>query len=639
MRKYHIALLLSLLLLPYYVSAESLPQVSITITDEAMTGQSNPLALFRFGAGVWRVPGAFEWMEPQIWQANQKAGTYRLALAWEILAPSKNLEDLKKRLKNYPLNAFAQKVSARGGTLIICIDAMPRWLAANDSARMMSDGPAWAKSPPHDYARWSQVVSAIVEHFNGNLHLSPYYEIWNEPDWAWQGNMADFFNLYRVSAIGALTADPKAKVGGPAVSDWSATGTANNKSPDKTFLQQLFQYASQTPLIPFKRARLPMDMVSWHAYTRDPAHYYALVVPAIRQWLQDAGYPASTHLVIDEWNVYPEPPYPEGDLNGNHVGAALVASTLLSMWEAGLDHQSFQLIADPGTDGYTGGVFTTFAVPRTNWSSFQLLSMINGKPMVTKSSAPWTRSATFRDGNTWYVLVSNFVPTDQMMLQALLEPVNVKNPRLATTLRQLGQQQLVGFFMKGGAVPSSLAPHEQNFILNIRKQYQDLLAQKKQWRNGIDVSLRLPKLPFETRVTRYLIDAEHTASSERLANTRAMLEKKIKIIAQQMDKYLATEKVETELATSFRQEIREQLRVDQTVANASPAQADAVRRVYGQVRSDYGNMLKQALEENHSALYQDTLSISGLDTIKITAQPYSVQLLVLKVSAPQKSKR
>lgn len=622
-----------LLLMPLAcTSAEPPPQVQVTVSSEAIAGQSQAPSVFRFGGGIWRVPAAFAWMEPQIWQANPQAGTYRLALAWEVIAPAKSLDDLKNRLKNYPLNAFAQDLVKRGGTLVISIDAMPQWLAANPSQKMMRDGPSWAKSPPRDYDTWSQVVRVIVNHFNNDLKLDPYYEIWNEPDWAWNGNTEQFLRLYQASAIGALSADAKAKVGGPAVSDWSAMGTANDKHADKTFLQQLFVYANQTPLPQFQRQRLPLDIVSWHAYGRDPSSYYRLAVPAIRQWLKDAGYPGNTALLIDEWNVFPEPPYPEGDLNNNHVGAALAGATLLSMWEAGLDHHAFQLLADPGTAGYTGGVFTTYAAPRGSWNSFQLASMLRGIPLTSKSSDPWVQTASFRDGDTLYVYITSFAPVDSMLLKAVSTPAIIEKPRMVAALRRFDQPTLVKFLTTDSAIDRGVTAEERDFLLSMRREFKILRDKRQAWSNGVDLSVGLPKMRFEAQATRYLVDASHSITPATLQRSRTALEGRIKGFAQDLDQSLRATSLPGFIARSFRQEVQEKMRMDQALSQANPAQTEVLNRLYAQAQSSYSKLLQAAIPESDRKPYQESVSIPASGEIRLHVEPYSVQLLVLKIA-------
>lgn len=608
----------------------AVPQIKVTVGNELIAGQQQVPAVFRFGGGIWHVPGAFEWIAPRIWEANAKAGTYRLALAWEILAPSKNLNDLKERLRRYPLNDFARQIAQRGGTIVICIDAMPQWLAADPNQRMMADGPAWAKSPPRDYELWSRVVQAIVEHFNGTLALTPYYEIWNEPDWAWRGSMDQFLNLYRASVSGALAADPKVKVGGPAVSDWSAMGTLNEKSRDKTFLQQFFTYASQTPLPQFQRKRLPVDMVSWHAYGRDPAGYHTLVVPAIRRWLQDAGYAANTPLVIDEWNVFPEPPYPEGDLNANHVGAALVGSTLLSMWEAGLDHQAFQLVADPGTPSYTGGVFTTYSAPRASWNSFQLLSKVNGQPLKVQSSDPWLRAAAFREGDTVYLIVSSFVPVESILLKSISERYIVEKPALVAALRRIDQRQLVTFFVKNGGLPGGLSREETDFLISLREEYRSQLNKKANWANGTEISVTLPQAKYQPRAIRYIVDAHHSITPDIVSRSRSALEGKIGGLARQLEQWLRTPEISPQMAMAVSQEIQGKMRIDQALERATPAQAESLKRIHQQTRSEYGKLLQQSIPEGESKPYQEEIVIPAQGGLTLKVEPYSVQLLILK---------
>ena len=98
-------------------------------------------AVLGIGGGVWRIPRVQEEIAPILLDAP-RLGVIRAALAWEVLAPSTDLKDLDRRLDRYRLNEFLVDASRRGATIIVSLDAMPRWLAADKSDRLLADGPA-----------------------------------------------------------------------------------------------------------------------------------------------------------------------------------------------------------------------------------------------------------------------------------------------------------------------------------------------------------------------------------------------------------------------------------------------------------------------------------------------------------------
>ena len=146
--------------------------------------------------------------------------------------------------------------------------------------------------------------------------------------------------------------------------------------------------------------------MTWHGFYRDPTTHYRLVVPLVRRRLAEAGLPV-VPLFVDEWNIAATPPYPEGDLNGGPVGAAFVAASLIAMGEAGLDGQTFQMVVDPGGEGYSGGTFTPSGVPRPNFETFRLFSRLAGTRCSATSGHDHVRVAAFDDGKTLRVLVSS----------------------------------------------------------------------------------------------------------------------------------------------------------------------------------------------------------------------------------------
>jgi hypothetical protein len=145
------------------------------------------------------------------------------------------------------------------------------------------------KVHPSDYAEWEELIYRMVRRYNiekGNG--IEYWEVFNEPDIGESGGCPgrftpeDYCTYYEHTVRAIRRADPKAKVGGPAL--------AYHKSP---LLPALLDLCS--------KKGVPIDFVSWHYYTDDPQ----VIVKSIH-YVQDllAKHPKlRCRTVFDEWNI------------------------------------------------------------------------------------------------------------------------------------------------------------------------------------------------------------------------------------------------------------------------------------------------------------------------------------------------
>lgn len=109
----------------------------------------------------------------------------------------------------------------------------------------------WAY-PPKDYAKWTALVRALVEHCVGRYQKENVetwlWELWNEPDINyWRGTPDQFYDLYEVTVEAVKTALPTAQVGGPATTGGSGGAT---------FLRGFLRACADR--------QIPLDFVSFH---------------------------------------------------------------------------------------------------------------------------------------------------------------------------------------------------------------------------------------------------------------------------------------------------------------------------------------------------------------------------------------
>ena len=110
--------------------------------------------------------------------------------------------------------------------------------------------------PPRDYAKWGDLVRALVEHGvarYGAAHVRGWlWELWNEPDiFYWRGTPEEFYALYDVTAAAVKAALPDAAVGGPATTGDLGPGRKGNE-----FLRGFLAHCAKTSA--------PLDFVAFH---------------------------------------------------------------------------------------------------------------------------------------------------------------------------------------------------------------------------------------------------------------------------------------------------------------------------------------------------------------------------------------
>ncbi|HET9577000.1 MAG TPA: hypothetical protein VFP44_04185 [Usitatibacter sp.] len=514
------------------VAPANAQSVNINV-DASTTVAAQPPRSFGFSGNLWSISPAFSVAAGSRVLNMPSEGITRVSLGDTLLQQATSLDDLRQRLSQFSLNDFLRSYAGRGGRVLLILDGTPQWLSSNQDASIVTgpNQPRFRMSPPSDYVGWSEVVRAIVLHFNGKLGLNAYYEAWNEPSYYYYGTTAQFMKQYYYSVVGARRADARALVGGPGISEFIGAGTAlpvdhagevslTTLSLQQRFLfKQFLEQAAATPVPELALPRLPVDFFSWHAFHFDPARYYGTVVPYVRNALVQAGYPQSTPMLATEWNIEPAPPYTEGDINANQVDAAYAAASLIAMNEAGVDGQSFQMYMDP-VDGYYGGMFTMSGIARANFHAFSLFAGLHGRQVSVKTGDPWVKATAFVDTGKVYVLVASYVPTRKMITASESLVDFLANKDLA---QQIVNANLVDALM-GGTLPepyaSAVAAAQQATQTRI-----DAAVALANQRTQTTINLSLAGLTAFTpaHVTRYLIDSTHGNVFPDLATANSLL--------------------------------------------------------------------------------------------------------------------
>ena len=182
--------------------------------------------------------------------------------------------------------------------------------------------------------------------------------------------LAGYVDLYGASVTGGRRADVKARFAGPALSDWLSPTTGSG-----LFLPAFLAEAG--------RRGLPVDAITCTHSIASRSLLRPRRAPHPPMGL-GRGDDRAVPLIVDEWNIAATPPYPEGDLNASEAGAAFVAASLIAINRHGLGPQAFQMIADPGQPGYSGGAFTVAGLPRPSLPVFESAGRCRAGPSPSR---------------------------------------------------------------------------------------------------------------------------------------------------------------------------------------------------------------------------------------------------------------
>jgi xylan 1,4-beta-xylosidase len=197
---------------------------------------------------------------------------------------------------------------------------------------------------PSSYAEWDELVYQLVKHCSEKRYGIEYWEIGNEVDLGEPGGCPylfspdDFLVYYKHTSDAVLRADPKAKVGGPALSNTS------NPIGDA-----LIAYCAS--------GKAPLDFISYHIYNNSPAFFRDII-----RYVRDdklGKYPSlkNTEAMITEWNMAIFNP----NLNPYFQPAFILEITRI-FEEEGLSSAAYYEICDAFVDP---AEFSAFLSPRS----------------------------------------------------------------------------------------------------------------------------------------------------------------------------------------------------------------------------------------------------------------------------------
>jgi len=267
-------------------------------------------------------------------------GVYRMQYnLWQIHEAAKDKDAQNKLLSNY--ESIMQKVTEAGGIVILDIFGTPAGLG-----KVLDK-----KSVPVDLRAFKELAKTYIRTLSCEKKYNIWYELWTAPDLDdfFLGRQQEYLNMYRMiaEAVKELEAETKMYIplGGPSSSLWFRCIDENVFIvPERSLIYDLIRLCAHY--------RLPLDFVSWHAYSTDPkiesenTVYKKTTVALIRAWLSYFNLNPNIPLIVDEWNYDTDTNIlPERDAKA-FILASYIPARIKNMYEAGLDHQVYFSLED-----------------------------------------------------------------------------------------------------------------------------------------------------------------------------------------------------------------------------------------------------------------------------------------------------
>lgn len=257
-------------------------------------------------------------------------------------------------------------------------------------------------TPPRDYGRWADLVTAFVRHCIDRYGLAEvrqwYFEVWNEPNLGgifWTGGMEKYLELYAVTARAVRAVDDRLRVGGPATSNFTTDG-------DAPWFREFSEYCS--------RNELPVDFFSCHPYPNTwsidtegnqlTGYRDRSAARDDLSWLarfRDASCAPEAEIHLTEWNSSPSPRDLVHDtcfmvpfVIESYVSATGLADSL-GYWAFTDLFEENGLGDGPFHGGF--GLLNVHGIPKPAFHAFEMLSRLGDEELARGDGWIATRDA------------------------------------------------------------------------------------------------------------------------------------------------------------------------------------------------------------------------------------------------------
>jgi hypothetical protein len=348
------------------------------------------------------------------WQADLSfRNFYRIQYnLWEIQRFANDPDSRHKLVSNY--EETIKKISDSGGTVVLNLFGTP------DGLGTVLD----KNSAPHNLKIYKELIKNTIRKLSCEKKYNIWYEVWNAPDIGdfFIGGRSEYFNLYRIvgEAVKELRQETKINIplGGPSVSAWFRNIEPNNiLTPERSLIYELIKYCYSY--------RLPLDFISWHAYSSDPTEekqdtiYNKPFVGLIREWLTYFKFNSNIPLLVDEWSFDGSANIlPERDKNA-HISASYIPGRLKNMYEAGVDYQTYFCLEDFG-DNAVGtirnlGIFSfdparpDKGYAKVNYNVWRMLDLLGEDLFTAKFSDEFVGVISTKSSGYLALLIYNYI--------------------------------------------------------------------------------------------------------------------------------------------------------------------------------------------------------------------------------------
>ena len=437
-------------------------------------------------------------------------GIYRLY--WDIWELEKVKLDAPLRnmlLANY--EDIIKQISDAGGTVILCLYGSPPGMG-----RVLDK-----RSPPSNLKQWKLLIKDTIRYLSCIKRYNIWYEVWSAPDTEeyFLGTKKDYLYLYRMvaEAVRELKRETKIhiSVGGPAVTWWFQNFNSNTiVSPQKSLIYELIRFC-------FKR-KLPLDFISWHAYSTDPQSekeitvYNKTLSILIRDWLKYFRFKQDIPLIIDEWNFDNGSNITEERGSKSFIAASYIPARLYNMYRAGINQQIFFSLEDFQDNKYgintNRGIFyydredsRRTAIPKSIYKVFLMFNSLGTQMFDFSLEDEFVQTLiTKKNGDQIIILLWNYI-----------DPSLAKNyiSRQIALLNAKDRRHFIEM-VKGGDFDQLLAQESSLEELKISGKLKGLLKKARQLHSLAEsfqetprnISINLSNLKGEYFYQRYKID-------------------------------------------------------------------------------------------------------------------------------------
>lgn len=405
-------MLFAFLLAAAAAAAQAPAQSQVRLNADVRQQSGTVPYMYRAGIFVGSVPIGYPL---QKFFSDQRPGM--LQFSWQVYAPLRDAlteEEFFARLPESNFTAWVRAAAADGAEPYILLMPIPRWLRAGGDE-------AGRHRRPRDLAGWERFVQRVVDYYNNQLKIDARYIVWDEPNIFFDGNTEDYLVIYRHAAAGLKRANPQARIGGPAVSEFYGEIQPVKGQRTQPLLPTFIRYAATTPL-PGIAPRLPIDSLNWHTFDAAPikSSQYDLEVRAARALLRENGYPENTELTIGSWSALDKYPGLQMNERDSHFLSSYIVASVIAMERAGVTrHAFFNLFEDwlgPKEEfGNDEGIITRNFIVKAGYNAFRLLGRLQGQRIPLDIPDPLIQAAAASDGKTFRLIAANFAPPAGML--------------------------------------------------------------------------------------------------------------------------------------------------------------------------------------------------------------------------------